>query len=148
MREDEFERWLPKMRQGYAEDMIRNGGVAEERAHAKASNDVEQLFPGERPSPDQLVFVIEADGEPVGDLWVAERDGDLEPSLWIYDVHVAEAHRGRGYGRAAMLYAEEEARRRGIGQVALMVLGGNEVARGLYRSLGYVENAVFMSRQV
>jgi ribosomal protein S18 acetylase RimI-like enzyme len=47
-----------------------------------------------------------------------------------------------------MRYAEEEARRRGVGDVALMVLGGNDVARSLYRSLGYAENAVFMSRHV
>jgi ribosomal protein S18 acetylase RimI-like enzyme len=45
-----------------------------------------------------------------------------------------------------MVFAEEEARRRGIGRVALNVFGGDEVARGLYRSLGYEENAVAMSK--
>jgi len=148
MREDEYGEWLPRMRQSYAEDMIGNGGVSEERAQAKASDDIERLFPGGQPSSDQIVFVIEADDQPVGELWVAERDADIVPSLWIYDVHVAEAYRGRGYGKAAMRYAEEEARRRGVGDVALMVLGGNDVARSLYRSLGYAENAVFMSRHV
>jgi ribosomal protein S18 acetylase RimI-like enzyme len=47
-----------------------------------------------------------------------------------------------------MLYAEEEARRRGLNRVGLMVIGGNGVARNLYRSLGYAENAVFMSKPV
>jgi Acetyltransferase (GNAT) family len=75
---------------------------------------------------------------------VAEREGDLQHSLWIYDVHIDEAERGRGYGKAAMVYAEEEARRRGLNRVGLMVFGGNEVARNLYRSLGYAEIAVFM----
>ena len=45
-----------------------------------------------------------------------------------------------------MLHAEEEARRRGLRHVGLMVFGGNEVARNLYRSLGYAENAVVMSK--
>ena len=147
MREEEFERWLPRTRDAYAEDMVVNGGVPEDRGRDKAARDVEQLFPGGRPAADQSVFVIEADGRPVGDLWVAEREGDLQHSLWIYDVHVDEPHRGRGYGRAAMLYAEEEARRSGLGGVGLMVFGGNDVARSLYRSLGYTENAVFMSKR-
>jgi GNAT superfamily N-acetyltransferase len=45
-----------------------------------------------------------------------------------------------------MLLAEEEARRRGIPRLALNVFGGNNVARRLYTSLGYVENAVAMSK--
>jgi ribosomal protein S18 acetylase RimI-like enzyme len=45
-----------------------------------------------------------------------------------------------------MLLAEEEARRRGIPRLALNVFGGNTVARRLYTSLGYVENAVAMSK--
>jgi ribosomal protein S18 acetylase RimI-like enzyme len=32
--------------------------------------------------------------------------------------------------------------------VALNVFGGNEAARGLYRSLGYTEDAVSMSKPV
>lgn len=148
MREDEFEQWLSRMRDGYAEEIVVNGGASEDRARDKAVKDLEQLFPGRRPWADQSVFVIEADGRPVGDLWVAEREGDLHHSLWIYNVHVDEAERGRGYGKAAMLYAEEEARRRGLNRIGLMVFGGNEVARNLYRSLGYAENAVFMNKPV
>lgn len=146
IREDEFEHWLSRTRQGYAEEMVLNGGASVDRARDKAANDVEQLFPGGRPSADQSVFVIEADGRPVGDLWIAEREDELQHSLWIYDVHLDEAERGRGYGKAAMLHAEEEARRRGLRHVGLMVFGGNEVARNLYRSLGYAENAVVMSK--
>jgi GNAT superfamily N-acetyltransferase len=148
MREDEYAAWLPQVRDGYARSMIDHGGFAPEAAHAKAESDTEQLFPGGHPSADQLVFVIEADGEPVGGLWLAEREdvSRRRPSLFVYDVHVDEAHQGRGYGKAAMLFAEEEARRRGIDRVALNVFGRNEVARRLYRSLGYEENAVAMSK--
>ena len=148
MREDEFEQWLPRMRDAYAKDMVVNGGASEVQARDKAIKDVEHLFPGGRLAAEQSVFVIEVDGRPVGDLWVAEREGDLLHSLWIYDVQVDSEERGRGYGKAAMLYAEEEARRRGLNRVGLMVFGGNDVARNLYRSLGYVENAVFMSKSV
>jgi ribosomal protein S18 acetylase RimI-like enzyme len=91
--------------------------------------------------------VVEADGEPVGELWLAERpDMSQRPCLFVYDVHIEDAQQGRGYGKAAMLLAEDEARRRGLDRVALNVFGRNELARGLYRSLGYDENAVAMSK--
>jgi GNAT superfamily N-acetyltransferase len=147
MRRDEFESWLPRMHDEYAEDMIRNARAAEEAAREKATADIDRVFPGGRPSPDQSVFVIEADGEPVGDLWVAERQEDVHRgALWIFDVTIDELHRGRGYGKAAMLLAEDEARRRGLRRVALNVFGGNDVARNLYRSLGYKETAVNMEK--
>jgi ribosomal protein S18 acetylase RimI-like enzyme len=148
MREDEFAVWLPKMRDDYAQAMVDDGGVSHEAATAKSAADIEQLFPGERPSGDQLVFVIEADGEGVGELWLADRENMGKRCLFIYDIHVDAAHRGRGYGKEGMLLAEEEARRRGIGCLALNVFGGNTVARRLYRSLGYDENAIAMSKDV
>ena len=148
MRDDEFTTWLPVMRERYAADMVEQAGMTAERAAAKAADDVERLFPGGVSSPQHSIYVIEVDGDPAGDLWVTEREETLEPCLFVYDIRLEERFRGRGYGRAAMLFAEDEARRRGIDRVALNVFGGNEVARGLYRSLGYEENAVAMSKKL
>jgi GNAT superfamily N-acetyltransferase len=148
MRDDEFTDWLPLMRDRYAEDMIDDAALPADRARSKAMDDIERLFPGGEPSPNQLVFVIEADAEPVGNLWLAERDDSFQRAVFVYDIRVDESQRGKGYGRAAMVFAEEEARRRGHDRVALNVFGGNEVARSLYRSLGYDENAVSMSKKL
>jgi ribosomal protein S18 acetylase RimI-like enzyme len=145
---DEFARWLPKVRDFYAQDMVTNGGASEDEAQRKAIADTEQLFPGDQPCADQFVFVIEADGEQVGELWMAERESGFGRSLWIYDVHVQERYRGRGYGKEAMLLAETEGRRRGFDRIELNVFGGNEVARSLYRSLGYTESAVIMRKHL
>jgi ribosomal protein S18 acetylase RimI-like enzyme len=92
--------------------------------------------------------VIEAGGERVGELWLAEREEQRRRLLWVYQLRVDERHRGRGFARAAMDFAEQEAGRRGLSHVALNVFGGNEAARGLYRSLGYTEDAVSMSKPV
>jgi ribosomal protein S18 acetylase RimI-like enzyme len=148
LREDEFEAWYPATRDAYAEDMIRNGGLASERATAKAAEDMERLFPDHAPAPDQLVYVLEVDGEEVGNLWVSARTEGFQPGLFIYDINVDERHRGRGYGKAAMRLAEEEARRLGLDTISLNVFGDNTVARNLYRSLGYRENAVAMSKRL
>ncbi|HET7353789.1 MAG TPA: GNAT family N-acetyltransferase [Gaiellaceae bacterium] len=148
MRDEEFADWLPRMRDDYGQAMIDEAGIPPEGAREKAAADIEQLFPDGRPSDEQLVFVIEADGEPVGELWLADRDVLGQRSLFIYDVHVAEPQRGRGLGKAAMLLAEDEARRRGIDRLALNVFGRNTVARRLYQSLGYEENAIAMSKSL
>lgn len=148
MKNDEFARWLPMMRDSYARDIAAHGGASDDQAQRKAAKDMEQVFPGEQPSADQFVFVLEAEGQRVGELWFAERESVFGRELWIYDIHVADAYRGRGYGREAMLLAEAEAGRRGLNRIALNVFGGNEVARNLYRSLDYAENAVVMSKRL
>jgi len=149
IRDDEFEPWLAGAQAGYEESMRVHGGMSAETARTRAAADVATLFPDRRPSDEQHVFVIEADGERVADLWVAERDGhEAARVLWVYAVEVDDRYRGRGYGRAAMVFAEQEAERRGLAGVALNVFGGNEVARGLYRSLGYSEVGVYMQKQL
>ena len=147
MSDDEFEQWLPRMREDYAQGIAEQGGVPAETARAKAAEEIEDLFPEGLPSPLQSVYVVEADGAPVGELWVAERHEVLHRgALWIFQVRIDEQARGRGYGREAMLLAENEARRRGLDRIALNVFGGNEAARNLYRSLGYDEQAVTMRK--
>ncbi|HLY86455.1 MAG TPA: GNAT family N-acetyltransferase [Gaiellaceae bacterium] len=148
MRDDEFAAWAPRMRDEYARAMIDEGGFPAAGAAEKAAADLERLFPDGLPASEQLVFVLEADGDAVGELWLAEREDMGQRILFVYDIHVAEAHRGRGHGKAAMLLAEEEARRRGVERVALNVFGRNTTARSLYRSLGYEENAVAMSKSL
>ena len=147
IRADEFGPWLRAAQAGYEKSMRVHGGISAETARRKAAADVAALFPDGKPSDEQHVFVIEAEGERVGELWVAERDGPHEGRLlWVYAVEVDDRHRGRGYGRAAMVFAEAEAERRGLAGIALNVFGGNEVARGLYRSLGYAEVGVYMQK--
>ena len=120
----------------------------ESAADSKAERDFATLLPDGLATADHSVYVIEEDGEPAGDLWVAARESDFGRTLFVYDVHVHTDRRGRGLGRAAMLFAEDEARRRGIPRVSLNVFGGNSVARGLYRSLGYRETSVWMAKDV
>jgi ribosomal protein S18 acetylase RimI-like enzyme len=148
MTDDEFGSWLPSVRSGYANELISHGGADPAAARATAELETEQLFPDGKSSRGQLVFVIESRGERVGELWLAEQERDFRRVLWVFDIHVDERHRGRGFARAAMELAEREAKRRGLTHVALNVFGGNEPARRLYRSLGYTEDAISMSKAV
>jgi hypothetical protein len=74
MTDVEFDAWLPSVRVGYAEELTMNGGLDPAAARVKAGADTAQLFPGDRPSPEQLLFVIEAGGERVGNCgWLSEK---------------------------------------------------------------------------
>src|ERR1700749_4941430 len=138
--DDEFAAWFPRMRDEYAEDMSQDAGIPPEKAASIAATQMDQLFPGQAPSPHQLVYILEADGERVGELWVCDREDSIQHALFIYFIGIDEQNRGKGYGRAAMELVDSEARRLGIDRVALSVFGRNEVARNLYRSCGYEEN--------
>lgn len=148
MRPDEYRAFLARSKSGYTHDMVVHGGMPQAAAERKSDEDHASILPDGLATPGQWIYVVEADGEAVGHLWVAERGTPERRTLYIYGVEIDEAQRGRGFGRAAMLLAEEEARARGIGRLELNVFGGNDVARGLYRSLGYVENAVHMGKDL
>jgi ribosomal protein S18 acetylase RimI-like enzyme len=147
LREAEYEAFVDRGMAFYVDDMMR-AGIDREVAQAKADKELPQLLPAGLATPDHYMYAIEDDERFAGYLWLCDRDGELGHSLFVYAVEVDEEFRGRGLGRAAMEFAEREARRLGIAKVALNVFGGNDVARGLYLSLGYQETAVHMEKRV
>jgi ribosomal protein S18 acetylase RimI-like enzyme len=148
MRPDEYPAFIAASKAGYTHDMVVHGGMLPAVAERKSEEDHLAILPDGLGTPGQWIYVVEADGEAVGHLWVAERGTPERRTLFIYGIEIDEGQRGRGFGRAAMQLAEGEARARGIGRVELNVFGGNEVARGLYRSLSYVETGVQMAKEL
>ena len=139
--DSEYADWRRLSRARYAADMVDNGGFSVEHASEKSEKDFELTMPDGLATPGQHVFAVESpDGEVVGQVWLGERDLRHEGRVaFVYEIRIDEDQRGRGYGRAAMLLLEDEARALGLDRIELNVFGGNEVARGLYRSLGYEE---------
>jgi ribosomal protein S18 acetylase RimI-like enzyme len=134
----EVEAFLAEARQEYARQIAEAGDADVDRARAKADVDLAELLPG------TFLWRLSNDGGPVGWLYLGERVDDGEPCLWVYDVVVDEPSRGLGYGRAAMTLVVDEARRRGLGAVRLNVWGGNDIAFGLYESMGFVTTSRHM----
>ncbi len=58
------------------------------------------------------------------------------PGLYLEDLYVREAHRGRGLGKALLLHLAAIARARGYGRMEWSVLDWNQPAIDFYRSLG------------
>ena len=114
-------------------------------AEEKADRDYRAVFPEGLPGEGQHLMVIEDEREdPIGRLFFAERPS----GVWLYEIELDEVVRGRGLGREAMLAFEQLARDLGAEKVSLNVLSGNEVARSLYLSLGYMEESIHMGKRL
>jgi ribosomal protein S18 acetylase RimI-like enzyme len=148
MTADEYPIFVAATKAEYAHDIEEHGGQTRAAALQKAEDDMASILPQELETAGHSVFVVEADEAAVGRLWLAERPLGGRQVLFIYDISIEAERRVRGYGRGAMRLAEEEARRRGIRRIELNVFGGNDVARSLYRSLGYVETSVQMAKDL
>jgi GNAT superfamily N-acetyltransferase len=150
IRDDEMQDFARKARDGYAHDIEHSARLSAAEAREKADRDIAELLPNGRVGERQHLYVVEdeATDEPVGRVWFAERPRGARTVAWLYEIAIDEHRRGQGLGRQAMLLLEDEVRRRGLPLIALNVFGGNERARSLYRSLGYVEDSVWMSKEL
>jgi ribosomal protein S18 acetylase RimI-like enzyme len=146
--QDEFDDWVPRQEAGYAEQIIASGSMPPKEAREKARRDTQRAWSAGLATPGQLVFRVIAGDTPVAWLWLGVPGPDDPLMAWVYDVEVDEAYRGRGYGRQAMLLAEQEARARGMTSIGLNVHGKNTVALALYDSLGYEVTTQQMKKPV
>ncbi len=97
----------------------------------------EQLF-GERPGAE--VLIAEWDGAPAGFALFCHNFSTFlgRRGLWLEDLFVEPAHRGRGIGKALLARLAAIAVERDCGRLEWSVLDWNTDAIGFYRSLGAV----------
>lgn len=86
-------------------------------------------------------FAIYADGAPVGFVMLGYYESRDQYTLWKFLIDAR--YQRRGYGRAALKLAIDRlAETFGAHEVYTGVLLGNEVARRLYASVGFVETGL------
>jgi ribosomal protein S18 acetylase RimI-like enzyme len=145
VRDDELPAFVESVFRFYVEDLERHGGFTRAEAEEKARSDHATLLPEGKPLDGHRLLVVEdEDGSAIGRVWYADR----MPDVFLYAIEIDEHARGRGHGRGAMEAFEALARETGYGAVWLNVFGGNDVARSLYRSLGYAEASIHMSKRL
>jgi ribosomal protein S18 acetylase RimI-like enzyme len=150
LREDEYPAFAEVSNREYADEMVANGGFSREQAAQKAERDFTRILPDGLETPGHHINVIEVEpgGEAIGRLWYALEERGGRRIVFLYDIKLDPAQRGRGHGRAAMLELERAVAELGRDRIELNVFGGNQRARGLYASLGYEEMAVTMVKQL
>ncbi|MFG2991887.1 GNAT family N-acetyltransferase [Streptomyces sp. NPDC048257] len=132
MTDAEYEVWHAGAVDAYAANWS-SRGMSEEAARAKSVADHESRLPRGPATPGATFVVLEADGAPVGHVWLAPRG----EGSYVYDIAVGAEHRGRGHGRHLMLLAERSALAEGHRLLALQVFTDNTPALRLYQSLDY-----------
>jgi len=124
-------------------DLIRGLAEYERLLHlvvADAATLERELF---APDAKAEAVVAFARGEPVGFAVFFHNFSTFlgRRGLYLEDLFVRPAHRGRGYGRALLRHVARIAHARGCGRFEWMALDWNAPAIGFYKSLGAVEMA-------
>ena len=136
MTEDEFELWSAASLESYIADIVSSGGATPTMARQRAETQWHTLLPDGLATTKTWLLKVVDDSAVVGTLWIGAHPQRPDAG-YIYDIAIDETFQGRGFGRAAMLAAEELVRQAGLTHIGLNVFGFNERARRLYDSLGY-----------
>ena len=148
LRDDEFDAFRTQITAEYGQEISELGDTPMDVARRRAEESMREVLPDGLATPGHWIHVLELEGKRVGLLWLAVRTMDERQVMFIYDVEIDPAYRGRGLGRAAMVLAERETLAQGLHRIELNVFGGNAVARKLYLSLGYIERAIHMAKDL
>lgn len=143
LQQEDFERFLAREIQQYAEDHVRNGNWSAEEALERSKQEFEHYLPDGIHSKDQYLYSLRDDNESkVGILWVQVKDR----KAFIFDFVIDEAFRGKGYGKQALAAMEEELKSMDVESVGLHVFGDNIVAQELYKKAGFEITGIHMRK--
>jgi ribosomal protein S18 acetylase RimI-like enzyme len=147
MTEAEVAEYLRGTVKTYVEERVKAGEDPATAAKV-ADRQLATAFPMGTAASGHLFLHIRTGSEDVGSLWLGPQLDGPRSTWYVFDIVVHETFRRRGFGRAAMLLAEQEVRKHGASELGLNVFGHNPNARTLYESLGYITTATQMRKPV
>ncbi len=129
--------------------MVRVGAWPAEGAEARAASLFARLVPdGQSTTGHEFRSIVIESGETVGAIWLAPHAEIGRGTAFLWDIVIEPDRQGQGYGRAALEALETLARALGYDSIRLHAFGDNDVARHLYRAVGYVETDVSMRKRL
>jgi GNAT superfamily N-acetyltransferase len=141
MTQQEFVPWQEEQMLDYIRQTVESGTLGHADAEKRAREAFAQLLPDGAASAGCTLLSVKAGGEVVATNWLGHA---FAPGMtWVNGVQVYEGHRGKGYGRMAMLFGEQATLAAGEKHLGLNVFGPNTVAIRLYESLDYRAFDVF-----
>lgn len=145
-----FEAFKIVSQANYAANLARVEDISIEEALANASTQFQKLVPNGPATVDHLFFdaLEERTNKHVGFLWLGFQNRFGRKIACIYDIHIHESDRGRGFGKALMNFADQESRSGGATRVRLHVFYDNEVAKQLYLSMGFAPTNLDMRKDL
>jgi ribosomal protein S18 acetylase RimI-like enzyme len=149
MTQAEFEDFLKISVPHYVSELMEARNHRFEDARVLAEKSFRSLFPDNRvDSPDQFVYSIMDEEVAVGYLHLGIRREMQQPYLYVWDILINPTHRGRGYGKQAMLLAEKKGAEWGLMSLRLNVFRHNKAAMNLYQKIGFKTESMMMSKPI
>ena len=150
MMESEFQAYLKRSIESYAQEHVKAGNWDSSDALQKAEKEFLQLLPDGIVSKKQHLLSIEDGytGVKIGLIWFAEKLQASRPSAFIYDFLIYEEHRRKGYGKQTLTALEEKVKELGIETISLHAFGHNQAAIDLYQKAGYEITDLHMAKKV
>ena len=133
---DAFYRWSIAH---HAEELMEELHISRDEATKAAIAEVDQMLPdGLNTANHHLMSIIESCSEEiVGFLWTIHEETDGRKQSFLCDFAIWESKRRRGYGQAALHWAEKNAADAGCQESVLFIADSNKAARALYEKCGY-----------
>jgi ribosomal protein S18 acetylase RimI-like enzyme len=148
MSAEDYDAWLSRSVESFAEDLHRATGRSLDATRARGAAQFRELLPDGLASEGMWLFrLFDESGDEVGFLWLG-RHPERAGAGYVFDLEIAEPFRRRGLARAAMLAAEPILKEAGFTDVGLNVFGFNAAAQELYSSLGYRVVATQMTKSL
>jgi ribosomal protein S18 acetylase RimI-like enzyme len=144
----DFQAWLTQAIPSYALTNVEDGRWTLAESIDKSREAHALLLPQGLLTPGQFFVRLQAgdSGEEVGSLWWSEADKTDGQEAYVYNIEIEEHARRRGFGRAAFLELERQARERGLHHLSLHVFGHNHGARRLYEELGFEPTSITLRK--
>ena len=150
LQEDEYPQWFSQSTQSYADDKVRSKQWTSEGALKRACADTNRFLPdGVRTADHHICFIVDAlSQEKVGSIWwhISNRFG--RRIGFIFDFHVYEGYRRRGYATSALKCLKEKLKAEKIEALSLHVFSFNEGAIRLYENLGFSSTSMNMTLEL
>jgi len=135
MTDAEFADWRAETIEGYAADMADSGTLSPDDGLASSIAEVDRLLPDGLRTEQHSFLSLLAGGVVVATNWIYHHRSARVS--WVYGVETHGGHRGKGYGRAAMIIGEHATLAAGDTHLGLNVFGHNAVAISMYENMGY-----------
>ena len=130
-------------------DLSTSFGISIEIAKKITEDQFHQSLPNGFETKEHYFYFIKDDsGELLGHIWFCVRDFFGVQKIFLNDIRIDEACRGRGFGKESMAWLEGKAKDLGFHEIALHVYGCNGTARKLYENLDFVPTSIHMSKKL
>lgn len=148
MKNQEFDRFKNRTIISYANEIVENIGISEEKALAKSKEETNAILKDGIKTDDHIFLSIFEENNPgsIGHIWVQLYMDRKE--AFIYHIELLEKYRGVGVGEKAIELLEQYLKKCDISRIRLNVFQKNIIARSLYEQKGFNITNVQMQKDL